>query len=93
MGITALSESLSITSHWLDDTVAVHIDVLLLAFVLGCVLARPPGSDPHHDDAAEGSQLGPETPGEQRVATLIGAVFMGLVGLSLPPLPAETTAA
>jgi Kef-type K+ transport system membrane component KefB len=58
--------------------------------VVGCILARPPGSDPHRDDAVEGSQMGPETPGEQRVATLVAAVFMGLVGLSLPPFAAES---
>jgi Kef-type K+ transport system membrane component KefB len=91
-GITALGELLYATSHWLDDTVPVHIEVLLPAFVVGCVLARPPGSDPHRDDAVEGSQMGPESPGEQRVATLVAAVFMVLVGLSLPPLAAETTA-
>ena len=89
----ALSELLSTTSHWLDDTVPVHIEVLLPAFVVGCILARPPGSDPHHDDAVEGSQMGPETPGEQRVATLVAAVFMVLVGLSLPPLAGETAVA
>jgi Kef-type K+ transport system membrane component KefB len=44
----------------------------------------------HRDDAVEGSQMGPETPGEQRVATLVAAVFMGLVGLSLPPLAGGT---
>jgi Kef-type K+ transport system membrane component KefB len=92
-GITALGELFYTTSHWLDDTVPVHIEVLLPAFVVGCLLARPPGSDPHRDDAVEGSQMGPETPGEQRVATVIAAVFMGLVGLSLPPLAAEMTAA
>jgi Kef-type K+ transport system membrane component KefB len=91
-GITALSELLYMTSHLLDDTVPVHIEVLLPAFVLGCILARPPGSDPHRDDAIEGSQMGPESPGEQRVATLIAAVFMGLVGLSLPPFAADTAA-
>jgi Kef-type K+ transport system membrane component KefB len=88
-GIAALSELLYTTSHWLDDTVPVHIEVLLPAFVIGCILARPPGSDPHRDDAVEGSQMGPETPGEQRVATLVAALFMGLVGLSLPPFAAE----
>jgi Kef-type K+ transport system membrane component KefB len=92
-GITALSELLYTTSHWLDDTVPMHIEVLLPAFVVGCLLARPLGSDPHRDDTVEGSQMGPETPGEQRVATLIAAVFMGLVGLSLPPFAAEWTAA
>jgi hypothetical protein len=74
------------------NTVPIHIEVLLPAFVVGCILARPPGSDPHRDDAVEGSQMGPEIPGEQRVATLIAALFMCLVGLSLPPLAAETTA-
>jgi Kef-type K+ transport system membrane component KefB len=91
--LTALSELLSMTSHLLDDTVPVHIEVLLPAFVVGCILARPPGSDPHRDDAVEGSQMGPETPGEQRVATLIAAVFMGLVGLSLPPFAESADAA
>jgi Kef-type K+ transport system membrane component KefB len=89
-GIAALSELLYTTSHWLDDTVPVHVEVLLPAFVVGCILARPPGSDPHRDDAVEGSQMGPEPPGEQRVATLVAALFMGLVGLSLPPFAAET---
>jgi Kef-type K+ transport system membrane component KefB len=88
--LTALGELLSTTSHWLDDTVPVHIEVLLPAFVVGCILARPPGSDPHRDDAVEGSQMGPETAGEQRVATLVAAVFMCLVGLSLPPFIAES---
>jgi Na+:H+ antiporter len=92
VGITALSELLYTGSYLLDDTVPVHIEVLLPAFVVGCVLARPLGSDPHRDDAVEGRQMGPETPGEQRVATLIAAVFMGLVGLSLPPFAAETAA-
>jgi Kef-type K+ transport system membrane component KefB len=34
--------------------------------------------------------MGPETPGEQRVATLIAATFMFLVGLSLPPFAADS---
>jgi Kef-type K+ transport system membrane component KefB len=92
-GITALGELVSTAGHWLDATVPVHIEVLLPAFVVGCVLARPAGSDPHRDDAVEGSQMGPESPGEQRVATLVAAVFMALVGLSLPPLAGETAVA
>jgi Kef-type K+ transport system membrane component KefB len=89
-GITALGEVVSVAGHWLDATVPVHIEVLLPAFVVGCILARPPGSDPHRDDTVEGSQMGPESPGEQRVATLVAAVFMVLVGLSLPPFAGET---
>ncbi len=65
---------------------AIHIEVLLPAFALGCMLARPAGADPHSDDAREGHQEGPESPEEQRVATIISAIFMVLVGLTLPPI-------
>lgn len=54
------------------------------AFVLGCVLARPVGTDPHHDDDREGHQEGPENSGEQQVSTIVSAIFMALVGLSMP---------
>jgi Kef-type K+ transport system membrane component KefB len=84
--ITAVSELLYQGSKLIDDVVPVHIEVLLPAFVLGCVLARPAGADPHRDDAREGHQEGPESPEEQRVATLVSAAFMVLVGLSMPRL-------
>jgi hypothetical protein len=45
-GITALSELLATASYRLDDTVLVHVEVLLPAFVLGCILARPPRQRP-----------------------------------------------
>jgi Kef-type K+ transport system membrane component KefB len=51
------------------------------------MLARPPGHDPHVDDAREGHQEGPEDPNEQRMATIISACFMVLVGLSMPVIP------
>jgi len=89
-GITGLSEVLYTTSQWLDNTVPMHLEVLWPAFVLGCILSRPAGSDPHRDDTEEGSQMGPESPAEQRMATLIAAIFMFLVGLSLPPFGAES---
>jgi len=85
-GITALSEIIYRFSKLIDDVVPVHIEVLLPAFVLGCVLARPAGHDPHADDAREGHQEGPESPQEQRVATLVSGAFMVLVGLSMPPI-------
>ena len=40
-------------SHSVNRPVPVHIEVLLPAFVVGCLLARPPGSDPHRDDAVD----------------------------------------
>ena len=90
--IAGVSEVIYVTSKVVDDTVPIHIEVLLPAFVLGCLLHRPEGHDPHVDDAREGHQEGPESPQEQRVATLVAAVFMALVGLSMPPLFADLTA-
>jgi Kef-type K+ transport system membrane component KefB len=91
--ITGACEALYLASKAIDDAVPVHVEVLLPAFVLGCVLARPPGQDPHVDDARVGHEEGPETPREQFVAAIVSACFMVLVGLSMPPLrgavPAE----
>lgn len=82
--ITAVSEAVHLGSKLVDEVVPVHVEVLLPAFVLGCVLARPPGHEPHADDPREGHQEGPESPAEQRVATVVSAIFMVLVGLSMP---------
>ncbi|MCC7010961.1 MAG: sodium:proton antiporter [Planctomycetes bacterium] len=84
--IVGVSEAIYKGSKLLDDTVPVHIEVLLPAFVLGCMLARPAGHDPHVDDAREGHQEGPPESGEQRVATIVSAAFMVLVGLSMPKI-------
>lgn len=84
--IAGASEALYAFSKVVDDSVPIHIEVLLPAFVLGVVMQRPAGADPHGDDAREGHQEGPESPGEQRVATFVSALFMVLVGLSLPPV-------
>ena len=83
VGIVVASELISIGANMIDDEVPVHIEVLLPAFVLGCMMKRPPGADPHSDDSVPGHQEGPEDPGEQQVATLVSAAFMLLVGLSM----------
>ncbi len=85
-GITAVAEIVHHGSKLVDETLPIHLEVLLPAFVLGCVLRRPEGSDPHRDDPREGHQEGPEDPGEQRVASAVSAAFMVLVGLSMPAL-------
>ncbi len=85
-GIVAVSELLYAFSNVIDDSVPIHIEVLLPAFVLGCMLQRPAGSDPHSDDAREGHQEGPEGCQEQRVKLAVSACFMVLVGLSMPPI-------
>jgi len=71
-------------SRMIDSTLPIHLEVLLPAFVLGCVMKRPAGHDPHSDAAREGHQSGPESDSEQRASTIISAVFMVLVGLSMP---------
>jgi Kef-type K+ transport system membrane component KefB len=87
--ITAACEAAYLSSLVIDDTVPVHIEVLLPAFVLGCMLARPVGHDPHVDDTREGHQEAPESAGEQCVATIMSACFMALVGLSMPVIPRD----
>ncbi len=90
-GITAVSEVIYQSSKLIDDVVPIHIEILLPAFVLGCILARPAGHDPHLDDAREGHQEGPEQASEQKASTIISACFMVLVGLSMPPLDLSGT--
>jgi Kef-type K+ transport system membrane component KefB len=87
VAIVAVTEVIHYGSHFISADVPIHIEVLLPAFVLGCVMARPRGAHPHADDAAEGHQDGPESPGEQRVSTIVSACFMILVGLSMPVIP------
>lgn len=86
VAIVGVSELIYISSKAVSTEVPIHLEVLLPAFVLGCMLARPKGSDPHTDDARLGHQEGPESPAEQKVSTIVAAVFMVLVGLSMPPI-------
>ncbi len=77
-------ELVLVVSRQIDPAMPIHLEVLLPAFALGCVLARPMGADPHVDDARAGHEEGPETPTEQHVSTVVSACFMVLVGLSMP---------
>ncbi len=86
VAITAVSEGIYVWSTLVDDVMPMHIEVLLPAFVLGCLLAHPVGAHPHADDAREGHQEGPEDEREQRVATLVSGAFMVFVGLSMPAI-------
>lgn len=86
LGIAVSSELIYIASKGFDGTVPIHIEVLLPAFILGAVMGRPAGSDPHSDDPRPGHQEGPEDPMEQRVSTIMAAIFMVLVGLNMPAM-------
>jgi hypothetical protein len=80
--LTAIVEGVYFGSKLIDSSSPIHLEVLLPAFVLGCVMARPRGANPHADDDIEGHQEGPESPDEQLVSTIVSACFMCLVGLS-----------
>lgn len=84
--ITMVCEGIYIGSKMIDHTSPVHFEVLLPAFVLGCMMARPKGADVHSNDARENVEEGPNEESEQRVSTVMSAVFMVLVGLSMPPI-------
>lgn len=88
--ITGLCEIIYLTSKVINDVVPVHLEVLLPAFVLGCMLARPAGHNPHIDDSRPGLQEGPKEADEQRVSAIVAACFMILVGLSMPQIPHDT---
>ena len=90
--ITGVSEVIYASSKSINDVVPIHIEVLLPAFVLGCLLARPEGQDPHVDDARDGHQEGPESPEEQKAATVISGGFMVFVGLSMPAVSGSSGA-
>ncbi len=80
--ITAFSESYDEISYFFGADVPLHFEVLLPAFVLGCVMKHPKAHSHDSDEVA----LGLFSPVEKRVAHIISACFMVFVGLSLPPL-------
>ncbi|MCG3206356.1 MAG: hypothetical protein KCHDKBKB_03092 [Elusimicrobia bacterium] len=70
--LTLACELIYSGSKLLDDSVPVHLEVLLPAFVLGCMLPHPSSS------LAKSS--------EERASGFITAIFMILVGLSMPAI-------
>jgi Kef-type K+ transport system membrane component KefB len=82
--LVVITEVIYIASKSWNSQVPLHIEVLLPAFVIGCLMKRSAGQDPHSDDARDGHQEGPADPGEQKVSTIISAVFIFLVGMNMP---------
>ena len=85
--IVGASEMLHLWSTVFDPSVPIHIEVLLPAFVLGC-MARPPGAVPDADAASveHAFHVVVEQADERRAAMILSAAFMVLVGLSMPPI-------
>ncbi len=82
--IALLSELVHQGGRLIDPSVPLHIEVLLPAFALGCIMK--PVTNPHVDDTREGHQEGPEASREQTASTMVSGVFMLLVGLSMPAM-------
>lgn len=86
IAIALVSEALYAYSKVIDESVPIHIEVLLPAFILGCVIAYPINpktkvQDPHWVV---------EQTTEKKVTTWVAAIFMVLVGLSMPlVIPAD----
>ncbi|MGH7178663.1 MAG: cation:proton antiporter, partial [Tepidisphaeraceae bacterium] len=74
VGIMLLSELVYWGSKRVDPAMPIHLEVLLPAFALGCILKPLHKQDSIH------------TASEERVGTIISACFMVLVGLSMPPI-------
>lgn len=81
------SEIIYAWSELIDSSVPIHIEVLLPAFVLGCI-ARPAGNNDSEDIQSIENELHQvlSKKKEKRAATIISTVFMLLVGLSMPTL-------
>ncbi len=79
MVITLVCEAIYLGSKIIDDVVPIHLEVLLPAFVLGCLLVAPAHGGSSHQ-------------GNERVTGVITALFMIMVGLSMPAVGANTAA-
>jgi Kef-type K+ transport system membrane component KefB len=83
VGITLASEGLYLASRAIDPATPVQLEVLLPAFVLGCIIHRPPRS---HEPAPVGYPVDLAKRAERTAFTIICGTFMLLVGLSMPPV-------
>ena len=85
--IAGSAEMIYFMSKTIDSTVGVHIEVLLPAFVLGSMISK--NHNRIRADKAKEESEGEdilELKSEKRVSFIVSAVFMVLVGLSMPLL-------
>ena len=85
VAIAGFSEVVYLSSKLIDESVPVHIEVLLPAFALGCIMAYPKRDSDGGDDTRS-AHHGIEPHSEKRVAAIVAAAFMILVGLSMPTI-------
>lgn len=87
--IVGACEAVHALSLLIDAAVPIHIEVLLPAFVLGCILKpqHAEHGDPEMADPAPRTHTPSSTErSEALVSTIVSACFMVLVGLSMPLL-------
>lgn len=84
--IVIVSEIIHLASMRIDPAVPVHLEVLLPAFVLGCLIKLPAGAFAHDASVEHGHEKDSGASSEQRAATIVSACFMVLVGLSMPAI-------
>ncbi|MCM8794530.1 MAG: cation:proton antiporter [Candidatus Omnitrophica bacterium] len=74
----------------IERTVHVHLEVLLPAFALGCVLVNPHDPNRPREHPHEHAYLEPEQNGAFLLDRVVKALFMFLVGCSLPRIALGT---
>jgi hypothetical protein len=93
IALAAISEGIYHASKQIDETVPIHLEILLPAFVLGCLLI-PPHVRAHAEESHAPVTTTPvANDQEERVATLVSGVFMVLVGLAMPSVKVATAGA
>jgi Kef-type K+ transport system membrane component KefB len=90
--ITVLAEAVYVGSKYIDKSVPIHLEVLLPAFVLGCMIALPEKTDSKIPDANDNHHPVLEKRTGKIVMTLVSACFMVLVGLSMPSIQTSADA-
>lgn len=82
--ISGIAEIVYYVSKTMYETVGVHIEVLLPAFVLGSMISKKHNCiKPHENDRGEDIL---QQKKEKTVSFIVSALFMLFVGLSMPPL-------
>jgi len=82
--IAGAAEIIYFISKIMYETVGVHIEVLLPAFVLGTMISKNHNCIRSHENDKGEDIL--EQKNEKTVSFIVSAVFMVFVGLSMPPL-------
>ena len=78
--IAGMAEVIYFTSGLIDQTVSVHIEVLLPAFVLGTMISKKHNKTMVNNEEEDILEL----KSEKKVSFVLSSIFMVLVGLSMP---------